>query len=48
MKRSFFSFQHVPNEGVTTSLLGPSGGGKTTLINMLLGFEKPIKAVYRV
>lgn len=42
-KPVFSDFGMCLNEGVTTSLLGPSGGGKTTLINMLLGFEKPDK-----
>ena len=42
-KEVFSAFSMCLNEGVTTSLLGPSGGGKTTLINMLLGFEKPDK-----
>ncbi len=42
-KPVFSDFSMCLNEGVTTSLLGPSGGGKTTLINMLLGFEKPDK-----
>lgn len=42
-KPVFSDFGMCLNEGVTTSLLGPSGGGKTTLVNMLLGFEKPDK-----
>ncbi len=36
----FDQFNLTVEEGKTLSLVGPSGGGKTTLLRMLAGLEK--------
>lgn len=37
----FEDFSISFEEGITTALMGASGNGKTTLLNMLAGIEKP-------
>ena len=39
-KQIFDNFNLTLEEGMTLSLVGPSGGGKTTLLRMLAGLEK--------
>ena len=39
-KQIFDNFNLTVEEGMTLSLVGPSGGGKTTLLRMLAGLEK--------
>ncbi|MDO5078560.1 MAG: amino acid ABC transporter ATP-binding protein [Streptococcus minor] len=39
-KQIFDQFNLIVEEGKTLSLVGPSGGGKTTLLRMLAGLEK--------
>lgn len=39
-KQIFRDFSLVLEEGTVVSLVGPSGGGKTTLLRMLAGLEK--------
>jgi len=36
------------NDGVFLAIIGPNGGGKTTLIRMLLGLEKPSSGEIRI
>ena len=38
----------VLQKGDFLGILGPNGGGKTTLLNLLLGMEKPAKGTIRV
>jgi iron(III) transport system ATP-binding protein len=36
------------NQGSITALLGPSGGGKTTLLRIVAGFERPTHGAVRI
>ena len=36
------------NHGSITALLGPSGGGKTTLLRIVAGFERPTRGTVRI
>jgi iron(III) transport system ATP-binding protein len=38
----------VVNHGSITALLGPSGGGKTTLLRIVAGFERPTHGTVRI
>lgn len=40
-KRVLNAVSHVFEDGSVTALMGPSGGGKTTLVNILLGLLAP-------
>jgi thiamine transport system ATP-binding protein len=35
-------------EGSLTAIIGPSGGGKTTLLNLIAGFEAPLSGSVRI
>jgi len=38
----------VAEPGLTTALVGPSGGGKSTVLNLMLGFYKPDRGVIEI
>jgi len=57
MRGVFFSYEKIPvledvtlilNQGDFLGILGPNGGGKTTLLKLLLGILKPDKGEIRV
>lgn len=47
-EKIFENYSIAINKGEVIGLVGPSGAGKTTLMNILLGFLKPTQGVYKV
>jgi len=47
-KEIFSNFNLTINKGEVIGLVGPSGAGKTTLMNILLGFLKPTAGSYLI